>query len=539
MATLAETFLERHSALRAPIAGASPAGADITFDPDFERLKAEIDKQTGMSGTPPNWRDIETVGAELLTSKAKDMRVATWMTVAKMQRGSWEGFAEGLTILNSLVTDYWDTMFPEAKRARARANLVSWLIDQSFAYFEAKEVSGGDAEPVQLADEMLNAIDGVLQAKLGDLYQGLGKLRGTMREKVRAIAAAAPPPVDAAAPVSAAAAAPAPVAAAASAPSADLPVGSNADDALSGVRAAGKAIVGNAKTLRKADPAQAWPYRLLRVGAWLAVRQLPPTEGGKTRLPPPPKEIASKLKGLFDGEKWMDLLHLSEDTAGDLLFFFDTHRYSAIAMDRLGANFLEAREALGREVVGFVQRFPGVVKLAFSDGSPMIEPATKAWLDDDTKKYGGGGGGGGGSSAAVTAEDEEVAKRFESARELVTTGKTAEGLGLALALANRASDARARFRSRLAVATMALQGGKTDVARPMLESLMAEVESHHLETWEPTLCIPLYTSLLTCLRVATRGAKAPAPPELVAREAYLFDKLCRLDPAAALQLAGD
>jgi type VI secretion system protein VasJ len=182
---------------------------------------------------------------------------------------------------------------------------------------------------------------------------------------------------------------------------------------------------------------------------------------------------------------------------------------------------------------------PSIVGLTFSDGTPFADSGTKSWLEDEAKRWGGAAGPSAAASLA-SAEDEEVAKRLSEAQKMVTEGKVAEGLATALALSERSPDGRTRFRARLAVGRMALEGSKPELARPLLEHLVGEAERHHLEAWEPALCVTLYASLLVATREVSRGsgnAKGSAP-ELAARERLLFDKLCLLDPASAIKLSG-
>lgn len=528
---LLETLAERTAALRAPLAGDNPAGMDATFEPDFEQLKLEIDKLTSMAGSPPNWREVDSLASTILSSKAKDFRVATWLALAKMQQNGFEGFAEGLAVLRGLIDDFWVTMYPDAKRARARVNLISWLEENSCAFFDQRDVTASDGDAVVACNELLAAIDTGLAEKLADAYPGINKLKSTFRNKTRAIPAPAkeaPPPPPVAAPSTDAAPAAAPIAA----PS--LPTATNADEAATAVRDCGKAVVDIAKMLRKIDPAQAWPYRLQRTGAWLGVQRPPPNESNKTRLPPPPAEIKKKLQAFMEQQKWLELLQAAEDSTAQYLFWLDLHRMVAISMDSLGALFIGAREVVGREVVGFVQRYPMIPGLQFSDGSAFADAATQSWLDQESGKWGGGGGSGGSGSSgssAISEEDQELQKRFTEARDMVSTGKVPEGLALAMALAVRAPDARTRFRSRLSVAQMAIEGGKVEIARPILDALAAEVEQHGLEAWEPVLSAQVYASLLACLKAP--GAAKTA--DTASRQLSVFDRLCRLDPAAAIK----
>jgi type VI secretion system protein VasJ len=436
------------------------------------------------------------------------------------------GFAEALILYETLARSYWDTMYPEARRARARVNAFAWMADMVHQHLIGLDVTFQDGDPLRATDEALKDLDQLLAEKLGDAYVGPGQLRSLLRDKINAIPE--PPRVEeAAAPGEPSAAAPAPQGPAA--PAAPTTVESVEPSA----RASGEVLVQGAAILRAADPARAWAYKLQRWGAWITIDEPPAAQdGGRTYIPPPGE--AGTLVELRDGQKWPELLAAAEEMVARYLFWLDVHRYVALAMDNLGPAYAAAREMVGREAVYFVARLPGVGEMAFSDGTPFADAATQTWLDEERAKWGAGGGGSR-ASAAASAEDEEIAARFEEAKQLVSGGNAADGLASALALAERAADARMRFRARLAVGKMALDAAKHDIARGMLEHLVADVERHGLETWEPATCATLYAYLLVAAREVSRARGGS--PDLVAREQYLFDKLCRLDPASAIKFS--
>ncbi|MEO7092718.1 MAG: type VI secretion system ImpA family N-terminal domain-containing protein, partial [Polyangiales bacterium] len=151
---LVDTLQEKTAPLVAPIDGANPVGADPTFETDFEAVKKEIDKLSSVEDKP-NWGSVATGSAAILKNKAKDFRIAIWSTIGLMQGNSWAGFAEGLVTMRGLVTQHWDAMYPDVKRGRARANMMSWMIDQSAAYLEKAEVNGRNGEAVTVSNDML------------------------------------------------------------------------------------------------------------------------------------------------------------------------------------------------------------------------------------------------------------------------------------------------------------------------------------------------------------------------------------------------
>ena len=528
MPTYREEVAERLAPLLAPMAGANPAGADISYDTDFETIKAEIDKLSSVDNSEPSWGKIEQLGTELLLQKGKDFRVVSWMAVAKCKTSSWRGFAESLVLYNALARAYWDTMYPEARRARARLNAIAWMADMIDQHLTAKDVTFADGNDVRTADEALKDLDQFLAEKLGDAYVGPGMLRSLLRDKVRAIPEPPPEPSAQTEEVTNEA----PVEEVTQAPVEAAPPAFDPESAERSVTTSAEAIIAAAAILRGADPTRAWAYELQRRALWLSVREPPAGDGTTIYNSGPDSSVVQTFTDLRQAENWPGLLSGAEEQTTQHPFWLDLHRHVSDAMERLGPLYNAARAAIGREVTHFVSRFPGLPDLKFSDGTtPLADPATRSWLEAEARKHGGGSA----ASAAASAEDDAVAERLAEARKMVQDGKVADGLAIALALADRAPDARTRFKARLSVSKMALDVPKPALARAMLEHLVGDIERHGLETWEPALCATAYSYLLAATREVSR-AKGGSP-DLEAKEQFIFDKLCRLDPASAIKLS--
>ncbi|MCA9621472.1 MAG: type VI secretion system domain-containing protein, partial [Myxococcales bacterium] len=328
--------------------------------------------------------------------------------------------------------------------------------------------------------------------------------------------------------------------------SADVAV--SADDVQGAMKKSKQVLVDIARVIRTGKPEDPRGVRFNRLGAWLMLEKAPPATDGKTLVPAPPPNIGKSLDALAKNNDWLNLLGQSETQMSKFIMWLDLQRLSATAMGALGALFMEAKNELLLHVALLLRRIPTLPDLAFSDGTPFADGATKMWIESDVMPVlasggGGGGGGGGGLSAAMTEAISE-AKDFAVKGEL---GKALEAMTTA---SGQASSPAERFRGQLVSAQLCLGGSQYAIARSQLEGLAAEIERHHLTSWDPGLCAEVYGGLFSALKAlndARRpkpGAPKPAgpgpavPPEDEAAERLAFERLCQLDPAAALKLGG-
>ena len=102
MPTLAE--------LLEPIAGESPAGVNLRYDPVYDQVKqARIEEADVPQG---EWRierktaDFALVlklAGDALARRSKDLQLAAWFTEAKLRREGIGGLTEGLELMRELI----------------------------------------------------------------------------------------------------------------------------------------------------------------------------------------------------------------------------------------------------------------------------------------------------------------------------------------------------------------------------------------------------------------------------------------------------
>lgn len=95
---------------------------------------------------------------------------------------------------------------------------------------------------------------------------------------------------------------------------------------------------------------------------------------------------------------------------------------------------------------------------------------------------------------------------------------------------NGSISTREQFIRRLFIAEACLNNRKLDVAALILEDLAEQIDRFHLELWEsPALAGQVWELLLSCYQ------SAPVRPDVEERCAMLLRRICRLDPARALE----
>jgi len=141
---------------KTPIPGAQPAGADPSYEPEFEQLQAEIDKLSMPStdGQGIDWEKIVKLCQTILSAKGKHLPSAAYMAVALMKTKAVPGLADGVTILKDVTTIFWEDLFPPKKRMRGRVNALLWFRDQVQAFFGA--YTSDEAFPQDVLEKLVN-----------------------------------------------------------------------------------------------------------------------------------------------------------------------------------------------------------------------------------------------------------------------------------------------------------------------------------------------------------------------------------------------
>lgn len=121
--------------LLSPIPGSSPAGADLRYDPVYDKIKdarhEDDNSPLGDWERPRKAADfglVAKLASEALASRSKDLQLAAWLTEAQLRREGFGGLRDGLELMGGLVRDFWDDLYPplEDGDAELRASPLAW-----------------------------------------------------------------------------------------------------------------------------------------------------------------------------------------------------------------------------------------------------------------------------------------------------------------------------------------------------------------------------------------------------------------------------
>lgn len=526
----------------APIPDAAQAGQDPQEMPEFLSISQEIDKldrPTERSSSDPEsdaaqcsvqWSEVLRAADLVLRQHAKDMRVACPFALACFAVQGLSGLAGGLATITALLEQFWDGLFPV--RPRARRNSLVWLIERLES--QLASVQSGERARLHELSAILGQLREVAHRRFGGEIEELDRLiRAVAQIRVDEPVTTSPPPAPSAPepppptpeptkpapPVSVTS--PGPLPPVASSQGVDAEVAEQLQRYLS---AAGNELLELAEKIRRARPTDAQAFRLMRTGLWLHIVAPPPlTAEGRTRIADLREADRSRLEAELQAARWLDLLHRSESLLRTNRFCLDLHWYTYSALRAQGAASESACVVVVAELAALLARFPGLPRLLTSDGKPLADERTRAWIEREVLRTGAPPSSP--EPAPIDALDEGP-----SILELFRGRPRDDALAMALRQVQAAPTTGVRFRRRLDLAEALLHVRDVALAQTLFVGLLDDVDAHRLELWEPVLVVRVLEGLVRCARAIASTSLSEVP---------WLGRLGRLDPGRAARLLAE
>ncbi|BEM13993.1 type VI secretion system protein TssA [Serratia sp. IR-2025] len=497
-----------------PVAADRPTGDDPGYDDDFQRIREEVNKLSGIDTGL-----ICELAEKLLTNVCKDLRVIGFYVWARLHQDGEIGLAQGVELLAAMLERFGNELHP--LRARSRQSALAWLasrrVTDSLALYPEVDMSVMQRimGALLLSEQAFIALDEASRPDLGGLYQALDNrliqsggantlVPQTSREEGAPVTSAL-----------------------SSAP------------ALNAVTS-GRDLLDQAKVLAKylRDQPGGWlaGHHLLKSVRWDTLTDLPPLDAaGRTRLAPPKPDNKAHLKRLFLQKSWLELLEHTDTllAQGVNHLWLDVQWYAWQALAKQDHDSVRA-DILCRDLKGLLARLPGLEALAFSDGTPFADEVTLNWINESVLDDIAGWKE---ESVSVVASSHDDVLALEPE---VLAKADSEGIEAALnwlQVQPGYTSSREQWLMRLLMARVSEQYGKNDMALHLLRELDDSAGTLTLAQWAPALMFEVKARRLKLLRGRT-GRGEVDKTRLQTEMDTLLSGLIVLDPARAVVLCG-
>jgi type VI secretion system protein ImpA len=123
--------------LLAPIAGASPCGADLAFSAELDEIaQARQADDPSLEQGPwvttlkeADWKFVAKRCTQLIEQRSKDLQLAVWLAEASAKTGGLRALGDSMLLLGGLCERYWDDLhpLPDEDGVERRIGNLCWI----------------------------------------------------------------------------------------------------------------------------------------------------------------------------------------------------------------------------------------------------------------------------------------------------------------------------------------------------------------------------------------------------------------------------
>ncbi|MBI4877702.1 MAG: type VI secretion system protein TssA [Acidobacteria bacterium] len=119
-----------------PIPGDTPGGVNLRYDPIYAKIKeARREDDDAPQGEwvherkVADWKLVVKLAGEVVATRSKDLQLASWLTEALVKTDGFAGLRQSLEMIQGLLDDFWDGLYPELEDgdAELRAVPLEWI----------------------------------------------------------------------------------------------------------------------------------------------------------------------------------------------------------------------------------------------------------------------------------------------------------------------------------------------------------------------------------------------------------------------------
>ncbi|WP_421198452.1 VasL domain-containing protein [Aeromonas enteropelogenes] len=133
-------------------------GRDPRMLPEYEALRAEINKLSHASRPEVDWLKIHQLASQIFEKHGVDLQTAIYFTLARSRLQGLSGFTEGCEFLANLIVTQWESFWPPVHQERARVEMLDWFIARISDVIRQYQISHEDKRLVYRCERALQLI---------------------------------------------------------------------------------------------------------------------------------------------------------------------------------------------------------------------------------------------------------------------------------------------------------------------------------------------------------------------------------------------
>jgi type VI secretion system protein VasJ len=476
-------------------------GIDPRNSDEFYDLKQEVTKLSGI-----DYNLIKSKSEIILSQQGKDLRVASYLILARLNLEGYQGFQEALALYDELLSNYGEQLYPQKSQSKIAS--VQWLNEPRIKHLLKSKLDLKDARQTKKLLKRIETINTHLQEYIKLDTKIFTSITSSLRAaQTQALPAAEVRPVQ--------------MNAAANDRGNQLPGQVLCEDELrETTRLQLNYLRQQQQWLRAVGYSRAY-----RWGGLKALR----ADNNITSVPAPDEQAVQNLQRIVENGAPGEVLIAAEDLLmmKGGLYYFDLHYYQSIAAKEMGLTDVAAY--IEDELKQLLLRFPKWINYSYSNNQPFVSVENRLWLESLLRP-----------SATLASEVAGVEKTL-SLNDIVNRYR-AEVAGkslsekITLLRKSQASDMRGYYQQQLALARFCLEDKRVDLAVPMLEQLAQLINTHQLDVWEPEFAMYVWSELRTAWKLSLPKLNPDMQKQVREKLENLFAKMCVTDLGRASQM---
>ncbi|RXJ87616.1 TssA family type VI secretion system protein [Arcobacter sp. CECT 8985] len=468
----------------------SIVGEDFKYNDLFLLIEQEIDKRHSATfDGSTDWEFVLNQSYEILSTKSKDLKIATWWLYSIWKNESFSGLEKNIDFYIRFIETFNTNLYPKSKKAKE--NIVLWFEETITDELLQKdfELYVNNINFLKYLNQLNNAYNNVLDNNVQYFKKLIKKLTIKIEEE-KSKEQLLEKIVDST--------------------SNNITTNDDINDSNIALNLTNlKKLASNISIFnRSKNEFDLKAIKITRFLSWLEVDELPVNENLVTPLNPPSVIEVDELRQLFNESKFKEAFILCEEIIEMCPFWLDGHYYSFKILNNLNEIYL-ANE-VKNQFIAYIKTNEGLVNLYFNDNIPFASSKTKSWINKQLQN--------------IVAQNSDQNDDEFDIDEITDLKEAMKEIEKRYRDTNNYKD---KFLLRVKHLEIAINFNKDEISLAIFDELEKYIKKYNLIEWNPAIVSKVYFLILSSFNsVQIKREKIEK----------MYSILCKIDIDKALKL---